>query len=336
LDERRVYADDPHSFPLSLAASAGIFGVIGLGILLVWIQRRATEIGPDDALAAGFLGGVIAYLLQSLVSVDDLTPRVAFWTVLGGLAATLAARSLAASPKSSDALGTEADHEAGAWRGAVGVVIISIGLIGSFLWSLNWVAADVRVLRGSVLLGTHKIQAGEQQFEGALRFRDEFAYRNLYGLNLAFEAADQEDDSVALELLGKAKVAYSYLEDFPEVDTMLDLAERLRAARDIDPSAAEDSVLLYERALSLDPYDPVVRLAYFDLLRDLERYEDAIPMLEKGLSYSNEGAYKRLWGALALSKAKIGDTEGARMAIDRALPGDPLAREAAALIGDSG
>ena len=85
----RQVPDDPHSVMLAMLVNGGLLTLLGFVAVLVWFMTHATRVPPGNLTGAAFIGAVTAYLIQSLVSIDEVTLRVAFWICLGGLAAFL-------------------------------------------------------------------------------------------------------------------------------------------------------------------------------------------------------------------------------------------------------
>src|SRR5918996_1216494 len=81
--------DDPHSVPLSFLAAAGGVGLIGFLAVFGWVAWQARKLQATDPLSAAFLGGIVAYFVQSFLSIDELSLRVGLWTVLAGFVASL-------------------------------------------------------------------------------------------------------------------------------------------------------------------------------------------------------------------------------------------------------
>jgi O-antigen ligase len=88
-----AYADRPHNSLLYVAYATGLPGLVLYllflgGALLAAVRGYRSRFGPEKVLAAGFLGGVVAYLLaeQTVFSTIEVSPL--FFAMLGWAAAS--------------------------------------------------------------------------------------------------------------------------------------------------------------------------------------------------------------------------------------------------------
>lgn len=315
------FADDPHSVFLSMLTAAGVLGGIGFVALLGWFVWRLVTTGANaNVLQFAFLGAGAAYFVQSLVSIDELSLRVALWAVLAGTIASEGLPARAPAPRRKAATrrkkrsggrrGAPADTSLRAWPA---VALTAAVVAAAAWWSLSFVVADARVAAGVVLIEDGRIEEGRADIEAALAFRDEYKYREIYGNALR-----------AAGLVAEAEQAFSYLDDFPDVQALVNRARNLHR---VDPPSTEaqrlDALSIYRRAIELDPLNPFIRVEASDVLVALGRYEDAIDELAPAVAAVTPDDHPQVWGALALARAHLGDEAGALDALEIAAALDP-------------
>lgn len=307
------FANDPHSVLMSFLVVAGIIGAAGYLGLIGWTAYKAREITPENLYAPIFLGAATAYFAQSIVSIDEISLRLACWSVLGGLAA-----SLSATPevvRSSARTKGKKRAPVAPLRAPIAVGVLGLLGLGAFWWGLQFLVSDGRVRQGELYYETGLYGPAETEFERALALRDEYQYRGIWGLAAGQAAlAAQEEGTTVLET---SRAAYSYLPEFPDIPRIVEQARVLTNAPSIDPEAAEGAAALYARALELDPLNPKLRIEYADLLVQLDRSDEALSVLEPA---SNGGdLYPDYWAELAFIHATLGNVEEAQAALDHAL-----------------
>jgi tetratricopeptide (TPR) repeat protein len=274
--------------------------------------------------AAAFLGVVVAYLVQSFVSIDELTLRTTLWTGLAGLAvvvpATKAGKKKSVSPASRSARRsrTAPTRPLRLWPAVVAVGALALLTIS---WPIRFVAADARVNWGSQLLSNGLTSEGISQFEGALDFRDDVSYRVL----LAGTLANQAVKTGSQELFEEADRAYRGLADWPDVQVVVAHARLLRGWSEIEPAHLSEAIAMFRTAMELDERNPFIRIELSDLLVGTGKADEALSILEPFI-----GEFRRfdeessdLWGAIALARIEEGDEAGAREAVALALQDDP-------------
>jgi len=253
------FTDDPHSVFLSYLTSAGVAGVVGFLAALAWLIRSGFAADADDILRAPFLAAVVAYVVQASVSIDTIALRVAFWTVAAGL--------IASRPMPVE----EADAPR-AKRGPsrrvvqplrlpifVGVIIVLV--VAAAWWGVRFVAADARVQHADRLWAEGDIGGFQSEFEQALAFRDEPAYRRVYGERLgdvAVALAAEGHMEPARAFLARARDAFAYTETLPQANALVEYARILFEWATYEPAVRDEALALYERALELDPRNPAL------------------------------------------------------------------------------
>lgn len=323
-------ADDPHSVFLAMLTSAGILGGLGYLVAMGWLLRRGLQIPPDNVLAVSFFGGGVAYFVQSLASIDEVGLRVAFWIVLAGLtAATVREADERAPAAARNRKKTKEVHPL-RWPIAVGVTAL-LGVSGA-AWAARFMVADIQVRSGIELFTDIKPFEGQEAFESALGFRDDFEYRSIYGFQSGQTAVDGGEDA-GLPFAEERDEAYAYLAEFPDVGAMRDQAVLLNSWSRAEPDAADEAADLYLRAVGFDPINPRLTDEASVVLMEVGRVEDAEEVLNAHLAaaYPGEPVEPRLaskWGSLAVTFAQQTEVELAEEAIERALAIDPAQPEA--------
>lgn len=324
------YPDDPHSVTLAFATAAGLLGVVGLFVAFGWLLREGLRGPPDDVLLAGFLGGLIAYLVQASVSVDTVTLRLAAWIVAGGMIATLHQRS--ADPVRSRRRRKRKGPEPLA---RLPLVLLTLALaLGSVGWTSGYVWADAQVWNGTTHAANRRPLEARAAYERALGFKGDYEYRRMFGLVVG-RIAVASGDRDAFEA---ARDAFAYLESFPQVSRLAELGRFLDSWGEIDEEGDEQALSVFQRMNELDPLNPLIEVEMASVLIDLDRAPEAVSLLEPLIDLADRAAPKAragFWGQLALARARSGDEAGAEEAIDEALsdnPEDPAALEARELL----
>lgn len=324
------YPNDPHSVFLAMATAAGILGTLGFLAMLVWIVRRAARVRGGNVWGAAVLGAIVAYLIQSLVSIDELSLRVTFWALLGALAlASTRADEVEMAPDGRRSTSRKKRRRNEPLQYPTGVGVIAIVAILLIWLTGRFFMADVSALQGVVHAGSRELTEARSDFERAIELRPEYEYQRLYGLRVGAVALQPpEPNESAIE---SAKDAFSFLDEFPHVSMLVERARILQAAAIFDESSLEESLASWERARELDPLNPLIAVEMTGVLVQLQRPEDGRAVLEP-FSDDVGDRLPQYWGALALVRAQTGDVESANDALTRGLalnPEDSWVREAA-------
>ena len=333
------FANDPHSVLLSLLTAAGVVGGIGLLVLGAWVVRMAVRSGTDP-LVAGFVGSCVAYFVQSMVSIDELSLRVMFWTAIGGLgAAALApriqAKTIERGKKRSKTKPARAKRSSTPVRAPAFVLAAALLPLASLAWSVPFLIADARMQAARVNAINDRIDLAIPDYRSAVGLRADPEYRRFFGFDTG-RAAVQENSS---ELFSIADGAFAYTEDFADV---FGLRERGKLLYDWaeegsgDQTHLERSLAAYRRALELDPLNPALRIETADVLLALDKPGEALETLRPALNLPGEPHWVLL-GAVALSQAQLGNDREALEAANRALyfARDERAEEALRLVRDA-
>lgn len=250
--------DDPHSVPLSFLANVGFVGLLGFFAVFGWVVWQVRRAGPPDLFTAMFLGGLLAYFVQSFVSIDELTLRVALWTCLAGF--TLAQLEASMKPvskrkektKGRQKLAKSAASPIAALKAPVAVGALALIALGGIVWSGGLLVADHRYLRGEQLFAAGRPDEGSEQFERALSFRDEYEMRHSYGFRIGDAGVTLKNE----RYVAQAQEIFSYVFDFPDVAAIRDYGRVMREWSAVEPAAAAEAERLYELAVQLDSENP--------------------------------------------------------------------------------
>ena len=306
----RARPDGPHSVPLAWAANTGLLGLGGFAIANWWWMRIGRRsLGP---LQAGVVGALTAYLVQSLVSFDELLLGFVFWVLLASLAASLA------SGKIVD------DRRAVSSAARLFAPALLVIPIAALWWATNFVLADTRFLTGMNAFRDRSISMGETNMDRTLAFRDDYYYRSLYAYEL-FKAAVRPSSppSEQERLRNKAERMYSFLNHFPDVNSMADRAFWLHQSSLNRPIDAAASVEQLERARILDPYEIGLKIQTSDALLTLGSPDQAVATLVGAEQLLADHppfgrAHSDFWGALAIAHELNGSHDEAEQALARA------------------
>jgi O-antigen ligase len=299
--------DDPHSVPLAFLANAGVLGLAGFAGVGAWAAARGRAIGEGNALGAAFLGIVIAYFVQSLVSIDEIALRLGLWVGLAGLAVTSPTRGA-----NGEAVGRPRS------RLVVATVVVVAGAValGGAVVAWGSIAADHNVRTGSQLIAEGHVAKGRDHFEDALSWRDEADYRHVFFQRLGEEALNRGSDGVAL--IDEMRSVASYLEDLPKASDLFTLARIYHYWGNFMPSGDLEALALYRKGLGLDSHHIYAHIDLSEVLLDLGRAGDAVEQLRRLAPAVREtGQYAEFWGALGLALFEGGRLEAGEEALEQ-------------------
>ncbi len=332
------FTDDPHSVPFTLFANTGLLGLAGFVFIAWWVVTRISRVAANDVVSAALGGALVAYLIQALVSIDEISLRVTFWALLGAFVASLATTHPSVKPKKGQRELRESKKkrvQARPLRAIPGVVALGLVGITALVGAGMFLAADGKAGAGRSSYQVQDAQGGAGAFRSALSLRNERYYSYLWGLDAADAAIDEEGGTFEV-----ATEAFSYLDEFPDVRGLVGYGRFLHQWAETHGSEFDlQAVEVYERALAIDDRNPAIRGELGEVLLALDEFERAIDVLEPGAEVAGNSAFSEVWGELALARAEIGDEGGAREAATIALAikaDEQHALEAMELIGDAG
>lgn len=322
LQQRLDYTDDPHSVPLSIFSGAGTLGVLGLVVLMVWVVSRAREIGSVEDQRVLFLAAVVAFFVQSVVSIDEPSLRIALWSSLGGLAATGLTRPQAPNkPGKKKSARLRGGVPRDPIRALPALLLIFLVAVASIAWALGFLLADHRFREGRALLQAGFLEEGAAEIDRALSFREETVYRHLLGFDLGEAALELGSTSEAQEVIRQMSRAFAYLDEIPDVPALRDYARLLHSWGGTN-DAIEESLVVYLRAIRLDSFNPILRIEAADVAVEAERFE-AVPGIVEPILGSLGDDFPSLFVALAQAQAATGNWEEASGNFERAIEIEP-------------
>ncbi|MFN2525338.1 MAG: O-antigen ligase family protein [Actinomycetota bacterium] len=339
------FADDPHSVFFSFVSTAGILGAAGFLFLLGWTIRSGWSLWGADLWAAGFLGAAMAYFVQSAVSIDELTLRAGFWCAVGGLVAarnTPQEMPVSRAAQRRKQMKRRKRPAREPLRAVPALAVLVLGALFVSWWAGRFVLSDGRVRAGLVLFEAGDPEAATSEFRRALAFRADDRYRQLFASRLATVSlgADPGAQDVA-GYFERAEDNYLALRERGRLADAVEYARLLHRWAEFDPAKDAESIAEYRRAIRLDPLNPLIRVELADVLSAQEEPEGALAVLEElePLMLDINTANAQFWGAVAETRARLGEIDGARAAVDRALaldPNDGRALTAVTLIDQAG
>jgi tetratricopeptide (TPR) repeat protein len=180
-------------------------------------------------------------------------------------------------------------------------------------------------------MGSGRVEDAQGAFADAFALRDAPDYRGLLALELT-ELALRDDGEERYYDAARANYT-AYIDEVPYLFSIISYGRLLdgwasRSGSGGDPEAVD----VFERALSIDPMNPLIRAELAEALNHLALYDEALASLEPQLSIVPESStFVPYWSSVALAAAHTGDEALARRAIDIALglaPADETAQEA--------
>lgn len=331
------FPNDPHSVPMAMLANGGVVLLLGWGFVIGWALWLGLKRTREDPFAVAFVAALVGYIVQSLVSIDEISLRVALWTVIGGIVATTVPRAEPVRPAKAKTApaAKRRTSRAPQVRSLPVVVVGAVVALALIVWAGTLLAADRRALEGQVHFSAGRIDAGNAALSSAIDTWDWVEYRALLSLELKDAALDEErGDETYFE--GAKEVFTSYIERVPIVFSVVNYGRLLDGwAHREGRGGDEAAVAAFERALALDPNDPLVRADLAIALLHLDRSAEALEVLKVNLERMPADVYGSYWAALAAAAAREGELDLAERALEPALvqsPGDELTKEAQDLL----
>lgn len=335
------FSDDTHSVLLAFLTGAGILGLAGLVAAGVRVVSRARSFADQDFLLVGMLGAMAAYLIQSLVSIDELSLRVTFWVLLGGLAtAGIAAErdpeeTKQQKRKSARAPKRKAKATSHPLQGLPMVGVAVVAALVAVWWSGGFLIADARVSSGTNHFRRGEVPAALSEYDRALGFRNDYRYAHLYGFFLG-QTALGVTPLPNRDLIEMARDVFAFVDGFPSVPALTDYGRLLSAASDDFPIYGDEATDVYLRAMELDEYNLVLVAEGVTTFINTGHEEEAIAFLEPRMA-EYETVNPELWHQIALAYAQLGKEEKARAALEQGPPvppGVPLEGQLIELLGN--
>lgn len=309
-----LLSNAPHSVPLSFFANTGTLGLLGFLAVLAWATKRWRHfLHGGDSLQAAFLAGVVAYAVQSLVSLDQFLLAFALWVSLAGVG----------SASVSSLKKPDRTHNApGRWvTGGVFAGALLLTVAGT-AFAARLIKADSEALKGARAFNSGDLESGRRHLNDALSLIDQDIYRFTLGARLGSAGIDEGRDGRDLILEMR-----SVLEPLRDIDHLHSINSEGRALqmwsvhdRDLRAEALE----VLRRATEIDPYNPEIKVWLGQTLMHLDRAEEAATDLGSFVTIVEE--YPRfkaftapVWAVLALAEHELGRTAEAASHLDRAV-----------------
>lgn len=338
-----VVEPDPHSVPLALAAGAGVPGLLGFVTAVALVVYRGMR-GPRSRIGVAAVAACLGYLAQALVSIDTVALRSSFWILAGCVGAgAVADRSEGKAAKPGHAKGPPGRRKAKPGRGRQTtapfetrrfLVIFPLVLVPLLVWrSALMLTANAKFNQALGASGEASFEVIDQSYADAIDADDEPAYRWSYADflgNLALRLQEQGVDDSS-RLLDDAEDQFSFVEGAPYVGAMTTHARLIRDWSGIAEERRQESLDLYERAISLDPSNYVLMNEAGSAALQFEMWSEAESMFGRALEIEVSAEPLGKW-SLALAHL---DDPRAQAAVRRALeldPDEPSAIEAQSLL----
>lgn len=309
--------NDPHSVPIAFATSAGMLGLAGFIGVFVWAFSRWKK-GSTHPLAPAFAGGVVAYLVQALASLDELALRVALWTCLAGLWGV--SSGMSATPAMEPMpLRTRAF---GSLRSTGNIVIAVIAAACAAYASIYVGVADAFARKGAVALSRDEVDAGRRWWDRAISIRKDPYFARTYAELLGHAAIEREERGA--DLIEESGRLLRALDEAGDPTAAAIHARLLHGWSVFDPKSDIQALARFRRARTIDPRNPDLAVGESDVLVALGRYQEAIDTLEpiarllveRFPQHRFSRSNKEIWGALAIAYAEAGELESAKKTLE--------------------
>lgn len=305
--------NNPHSVPLGFLANAGSLGFLAWLGIVTWALLRIPAAGRASPLGAGFAAATVAYVVQSLVNIDQISLRSIFWVCLGVLASL--------SPPAADKQTSKpsANVRLRGFRVAAAITAAVVAVSWAVAWTVRAVSADLLAFRAS---RTEDAPEALELYERAFGYRDTVQYRTMYGERLGRAAVDQ--GIVRADLIGRMHRVFSITRDLPDMFALNAYADSLHAWSAIDLSAGPPAVHLSGRVVDIDPHSPVPRMRLAEGYLHLSAPRRAISTLSHLLDLYDRfpnlnGREPDTRATIALALLDIGQREQAQDELNAAL-----------------
>lgn len=326
------YTNDPHSGYLAMSTGAGLLGLAGLLFAIGWALRRAWR--SQDMLVAGAAGGIVAYAVDAITTVDELGLRLGLWVCIGAvIAATSSAFPTETKQSRKSPKAKRSQPKAAPMRQPALVVAVTLIAVIGVVYSVALLFADTQVRNGVSALRSGDVNEGKSRFDSALNVWPSNSYEHTYAFFLGELAYSQQNE----ELLRDAEETYGYLDGFPDVSGLLDRGRMYAKYSEFEASYLDDAADSFLAAMRIDPYNITLTPEGASVLLRAERYEDLIEVVAPVIDVLGE-RNATLWPALGLAYEATGETASAQEALDTAqqlFPADPLTLELAEKLGQA-
>jgi hypothetical protein len=253
-----------------------------------------------------------AYVIQSLVSIDELSLRVALWVGLAGLALTSREKE---RPRRTP-------RRMWRWLKWPGYLCVLLLTVGTLLLAWRILAADHHALEMKRALSHDDLSQARTSLKAALASREEPEYGVLFGQEVTRLAL--EDDLSPASTIRDLTIAFASARELPGLRTLASYADGLKQLAHVDKGAARDALAVFGRVRRVDPHNPLaaVELADLHLLQGHpQAAREALQPFEPTLAPVQPEyvrPYPEFWGALSITAIDLGDERTARQALAKA------------------
>lgn len=322
------FPDDPHSLPLSLFANAGILGLIGFLVLAAWTITRLRDSGADILQASVAVAGV-AYIAQSLVSIDELSLRVVAWASIGAMAVSSIHPSAEEAPRKKARRKRRAQASP-IQRPALALIALAAP-IAAGAFAVLFVRADAAMADARALLGRAAFDDAIVEHDRSLSPRNEIEYRHQFGFGLAQQVVRRQQS----QYIPRIEEALAVFPSFPDLPAIRDAGRAFLALGSLDASHQQTAADLYESAIEIDDKNVELTSEALVAFTYAMRFSLAIDTFEE-LSQS-EGLTAAGMAAVAISYWEEDQPDAARESLERASaldPSDPIVKRASEVISE--
>lgn len=285
-------------------------------------------------LVAGAAGGIVAYAVDAITTVDEMGLRLGLWVCIGVVvAATSNAVAVESKPARKASKSKRSQPKAAPLRQPALVVVVTLIAVIGVVYSIALVFADTQVRHGITAFRTGDIDEGKSRFGSALNVWPSNSYEHTYAFFLGELAYSREDE----DLLSDAEAAYGYLDGFPNVAGLLDRGRMYAKYSEFEPSYLDNAADSFLEAMRIDPYNISLTPEGASVLLRAGRYEDLIEVVAPVIDVLGE-RNATLWPTLGLAYEATGDTALAQEALataQQSAPEDPLTLELAEKLGQA-
>jgi O-antigen ligase len=299
-----------HNLILDLSVDAGLVGAaLYLAVIAAVVIRglgavRRTTGPGGQALLAGLISAVVAYLLQHQLSFVTVTPAALLWLYLGWIEALI--------PR-AEPLPQPAGPLSARQLTPIAAIVAVAALALIAVTNLLPVAADLYAAQGTALVQDAQWDAGVAAYEKAVRLAPG---QDRYHALLAYGHLASGDDEAAFVRAEAALAEAARLSPY-DLDYALDQADLYyRWGVSSDPARLTLALAACRRAAGLSPTDPRIYVGWGRIYRAQGRWQAAIERCETALALDplHVPAYITL-GDLYLA---AGNTDMANLAYDGA------------------
>ena len=274
--------ESTHNFFLDLATGTGLLGLVSFLALVgavLWHAGRRALATDDVALRIGLVGlggGVLGYLAAVFFGFSEAMTTWVLWLFLGamaGLVVRAPAETPSAPPRRKKGRRKEPQPPAESGTLASGLAAVGLSLLGvtALFWAATITGADLAS-------GQAAAAAGRGEYAAAVRLADRAATQNPIRREYLFQTADIYQRSADANVPDRTEALRLAIANYQTLvsryqATAFDLLSLAVATKDLalleGTSATEETSVLLERAVALDPFSLSLRESVVGIYRSL-------------------------------------------------------------------